>query len=417
MSIATLSASQAILKTKYPDGKLPKEQYTAAPFVATLAKKEDFDGENKKVALQTENPQGSSADFPTALGSLAQGTYKNFLLTRVQHFGVARITGQAMKAAEKNSGALVDLWKNETDGISNTELIGLEIYCFGNGTGVLGTISSGQTGTTITLTSPDDITKFSLFMRVQAVSSATSLSPTLRSGYVIISAIDRINGTITTTSGNWNDAGNIPGIQSTDSLVRMGDNATAGVSAVETGVAQYIIGGTSPVDLMSLVRSSDPTRLAGNAYNATGVAYSDAIIEAESLRNLQYQGVTDSVIWANPRDISQWKKQLSGKETFPRTQMKSTIAEVSFSAIEFAGDSGPIKIMTSPFIKRNQAFLLDMNSFALASLGPAPQMLNYDGPNFLRVANDDAYEVRFGRYDNLECNAPVKSIQITNFGA
>ena len=413
---ATIAASQAILKTKYPDGKLPKTQFTKAPFVASLTKKEDFDGNNKQIALQTENPQGSSADFPTALGSLAQGTYKNFLLTRVQHFGVARITGQAMKAAEKSSGALVDLWKNETDGISTTELMNLEIYSFGAGDGVLGTIVSGTTTTVLTLATVSDAVKFSLGMRLQAV-SATGLSPTLRAGFVVVSAIDRVLGTLTTTSGAWNAAGNIPGILNTDSLVRMGDNALAGTSAVVTGIGQYIVGGASPATLFGLVRSGDPARLAGNLYNATTVPYSDAIIEAESLRDLQYQGAMDTVMWANPRDIAQWKKQLSGKETFPRTEMKSTVAGVSFSAIEYAGNNGPIKIMTSPFLSRNTAYLLEMDSFALESIGPAPQMLNYDGPNFLRVANDDAYEVRFGFYGNISCNKPVASIQISNFGA
>ncbi len=413
---ATIAASQAILKTKYPDGKLPTSQYKQAPFVASMGKKEDFDGNNKVIALQTENPQGSSADFPTALGSLAQGTYQNFLLTRVQHFGVARITGQAMKAAEKNSGALVDLWKNETDGISTTELLNLEIYAFGNGTGVLGTIASGTGGTAVTLNAVSDITKFALGMRLQAVSSATSLSPTLRGGFVTISSIDRVAGTLTCSSGNWSDAGNIPGIGATDSLVRMGDASVAGTSAVVTGIGQYVVGGASPGTLFSLDRNSDPARLAGNTYDATRVPYSDAVIEAESLRNLQYKG-GELVGWFNPRDIAQWKKQLSGKETFPRTEMKTTVAGVSFSAIEYAGDNGPIKLMTSPFLARNTGYLLDMDSFALESIGPAPQMLNYDGPNFLRVANDDAYEVRFGFYGNISCNKPVSSIKITNFGA
>ncbi len=412
---ATLTASAAIVKTKYPDGRLPKAQFQKAPFTATVQKKENFDGNNKVIALQTENPQGSSADFATALGSLAQGTYKNFLLTRVQHFGVARITGQAMKAAAKDSGALVDLWKNETDGISSTELLGTEMYLFGNGTGVLGTITSGTTGTVVTLATVSDIVKFSIGMRVQAVSSATSLSPTLQGGYVVISAIDRKAGTLATTSGNWNAAGNIPGIGATDSLVRMGDNSTAGTSAVITGIGQYLVGGTTPGTLFALNRNTDPVRLASQSYDATTVPYSDAIIEAESLRNLQYNTGTLEM-WANPRDIAQWKKQLSGKETFPRTEMKSTVADVSFSAIEFAGDNGPIKIMTSPFISRNTAYLINKESFALESLGPVPHLLDYDGPNFLRVANDDAYEVRFGLYANLSCNCPVASIQITNFG-
>lgn len=411
---ATLAASTAILKTRYPDGRLPKAQYQKFPFVATLQKKEDFNGESKVIALQTENPQGSSADFATALGSLAQGKYNKFTLTRVEHFGVARIRGQALKAAQ-GTGALVDLWKNETDGISATEMKMQEIYAFGAGDGVLGTIASGSTGTAVTLGTISDIVKFDLGMRVQAVST-TGLSPVLRSGYTTISAIDRSAGTLTCTSGNWNDAGNIPGIGSTDSLVRMGDNASAGSGVVLTGLGQWLVGGSSPGTLFGLQRNADPVRLASQVYDATTVPYEDALIEAESLRNLQFVGGSLEG-WFNPRDLAQMKKQLGGKATYPRTEMKGTMAGVSFSAVEFNGDNGPIKLMSSPFIGRNKGFLLAKDTFSLDSLGPAPHMLDYDSNNFLRVAADDAYEVRFGTYGNIACNMPVASIRITNFGA
>ena len=47
---ATIAASAAILKTKYPDGKLPKSQFMQAPFTATIPKKETFGGNNKVIA-------------------------------------------------------------------------------------------------------------------------------------------------------------------------------------------------------------------------------------------------------------------------------------------------------------------------------------------------------------------------------
>ncbi len=412
---ATLAASQAILKVKYPEGRLPKAQYVKFPYQATVAKKEDFDGNTKTIAIQTENPQGSSADFATALGSLAQGTYKKFDLTRVEHFGIARIKGQALKAASKSSGALVDLWKNETDGISMTEMKGIEIYALGNGDGVLGTIASGSTGGTVTLGTIEDAVKFDLGMRVQAV-SATGLSPTLRGGFVTITTINRAAGTLAVASGNWNDAGAIPGIGATDSLVRMGDSASGGTGVVITGLGQWLVGGTTPGTLMSLSRNSDPVRLASQVYNATTVPYEDALIEAESLKNLQYVGGSLEG-WFNPRDIAQMKKQLGGKATYPRTEIKGTMAGVSFSAVEFNGDTGPIKLMTSPFISRHQGFLLAKDTIAFESLGPMPQMANYDSNEFLRVASDDAYEVRFATYGNQSCSIPSASIQISNFGA
>jgi hypothetical protein len=410
---ANLTASAAILKVKYPTGALPKAQYQKFPWVASVSKKEDFDGESRTIAIQTENPQGSSSDFPTALGSLQQGTYKKFTLTRVQHFGVARITGQAMKAAAKDSGSLVNLWKNETDGASATEMKGQEIYCLGDGDGVLGVIASGSTGATVTLATPTDIVKFDLGIRLQAV-SAVGLSPTLRAGFVTVTGIDRSAGTLT-VSGNWNAVGNIPGIGSTDALVRMGDNAASGVGKVVTGVGQWLVGGTSPGTLFGCVRTDDPVRLASQVYDATNVNYTDAIIEAESLRNMQYvSGQLE--MWANPRDIAQWKKQLMGKVTYERCDVKGTMAGVSFKGIAFDGDNGPINVMTSPFIGRNKAYLLAKDSFCLQSIGPAPQMLDFDNNNFLRVASDDAYEVRFGAYLQQSCDVPSASIRISNFG-
>ena len=115
---ATLAASAAILKVRYPDGKLPSALYKNFKYTASVGKREDFTGKSRVIAIQNENPQGSSADFPTAQGSLKQGVYNSFEVTRSEHFGLARIKGQTLKAAEGDEGALVDLWKNETEGIS-----------------------------------------------------------------------------------------------------------------------------------------------------------------------------------------------------------------------------------------------------------------------------------------------------------
>jgi hypothetical protein len=61
--------------------------------------------------------------------------------------------------------------------------------------------------------------------------------------------------------------------------------------------------------------------------------------------------------------------------------------------------------------------LTDPDYISLDSLGPAPHMLDYDGPNYLRVASDDAYEVRFGMYGNQVVTMPVSGLRITNLGA
>lgn len=408
---ATLALSEAILKRRFPDGELPKAQHASFPFISMVSKSTDFDGDDKVVALQTENVQGSSADFATALGSLYQGQYSRFLLERVEHFTVARIKGQALKAAQKNTGALVDLWMNETDSASLTELKCLETYAFGNGSGTLGAATFSST--TATLSTISNIVYFDINMRVGAVSDAT-LSPTVRTGYARVTGIDRSAGTLTTGSA-WTTQ--ITGLTNGDYLCRAGDNASGGAGVVITGLQSWIAGGASPGTLFGLSRNTDPVRLAGQSYDASGVPMEDAVIEAEALVSVQGH-MGGKTLWANPRDVANLKKSLSGKVTYQREKVSSSVAGVSFEAVQFEGDNGTIKIMTSPFCPRNMAFLVDMSYGSLDSLGPAPQMLDWDSNSFLRVASDDAYEVRIGLYGQLNWGrAPVKHIRITNFGA
>lgn len=410
---ATNALSVAILRRRYATGKVPKANFTDFPFVSMVEKKEDFVGDDYSIPIQTENPQGVGTSIQQAQGSAAQGNYVRFLLTRVEYFGVARIKGQALRTATlKGDGAVVDLWKNETDGITQTFLKQLEIMGFGTGNGVLGTIASGTTGATVTLTTVEDVSNFDVGMKVRAVSD-TTLSPTLRSGEATITTIDRANGTLTLLAGNWNSI--ITSIANGDSLVRSGDQAAGGVPAVPSGLRQWLIGGATPGTLKSLNRNQDPVRLASQSLDMTGLPMADSIVDLESLISMQGK-LSKKVLWAHPRDFRQVKKSQMGKATFPRQDMKSTIASISFSAVQWEGDAGTIPMMLSPFVPRNNVVLKDMSTFALYSAGPAPQPLDYDKSDFLRVATDDAYEVRIGMYGDYGDNSPVQSARGTNWG-
>lgn len=411
---ATLAASTAILKVRYPDGRLPVSCYRNTKYVATCAKDESDGSDSRVLAFQHEYPQGSSAVFATALGSLKQGTYSKFTLSRVEHFGIARIKGQALKAAEGDENALVDLWKNETDGASRTELLNHEIYSFGNGSGVLGRISSGQTTATITLTVASDAARFALGMRVGLVST-NDLSPTARTGYAAVTGVDRAAGTVTIGS-NWNAA--IIGAQANDYIVRAGDEASGGTAAVLTGLGGWVVGGSSPGTLFGLNRNTDPVRSAGQSYDATGMPIEEAVQEAEAL-SAQQGGMGDKTLWCHVRDFANLKKALGTKVTYPRTQVKGTMAGVSFSGVQVEGDDGTITIMTSPFISRNTAFLLPEDASILPSVGPAPHLQNYDKNDFLRVSGDDAQEVRFASYlqHAVRPGALGACVVLSNFGA
>jgi hypothetical protein len=98
--------------------------------------------------------------------------------------------------------------------------------------------------------------------------------------------------------------------------------------------------------------------------------------------------------------------------------MNSADGMFSFRGIAFEGTNQEMKIMSSPFCPRNTFFMVDWSSFADASLGKAPQLLDYDnsGVKNLVVPSDDALECRWGSYDQIQCDNPASNIVCINWG-
>ncbi len=407
---ATVSGSQAALKVLYPNGELPKSINETFTVLKRLKKETDFVGELAYVPIQNANPQGSSADFATAQANIAQGNYLRSALTRVTHHGVARVTGEAAEAAVKSEGALVDLWDNETRGIATTEMSTLATYIYGTGDGVLGCVLSGYNTTTITLTSTANMNYFELGMTLRAV-SAVGLNPTVRAeaSRMVVTGIDRRNRTLTFGSAFNSHA---TSGQNGDFVVRSGDQSGVSASTVITGLDAYVAGGTAPGALFGLTRSADPVRLAGQAVDYAGWAMEDAAVDASA--QVGFQGIGyPGVMIANNIDIANMKKSLGSKIIYNDGGGK---AKHSFSGVSIDGEAGPIEIVADPFCPRNKAFLLKLDAFSLFSLKAAPHLNKFDGMDFMRRPDADAYEVRFVFYGNVKCKNPGPHVKLTNFG-
>lgn len=411
---ATVAGSQAALKVLYPNGELPKSINDMFVTHKRLKKETDFVGELAYVPIQNANPQGSSADFAEAQANIQQGNYLRFALPRVQHHGIARVTGEAAEAAVKSEGALVDLWDNETRGIATTEMSTQATYIFGTGDGVLGRMASGHTTVTVTMAAGTNMNYFELNQTLKAV-TALGLSPTVRSGGAAkarISGIDRRNRTLTFPAA-LNTL--ITDVAATDYLVRSGDQASA-AATVLTGFDAYVAGGTTPGTLFGLNRTPDPVRLAGQNIDYTGWAMEDAVVDASAQAGFQGIGYPDVLI-ANNIDVANMKKSLGAKIIYDRGEGGSKTGSHSFSKLVIEGEAGPIEIVADPFCPRNKGFLLKLDMFSLFSLKAAPHLNKFDGMDFLRRPDADAYEVRFVMYGNLKCKNPGPHVKLTNFGA
>lgn len=411
---ASVAGSQAALKVLYPNGELPKSIQQKFVLLERMKKEKNFVGELQMVPIQNANPQGLAGDVPTAQANVQQGNYLRFQLTRIKHYGIARITGEAAEAAVRTEGALVDLWANETQGVAVAESSTLATYIYGTGDGTLSQLDSTAVVASLTLQLPTtaNMNYFEIGMKVKAV-SAQGLSPVIRAGSAKITGIDRRNRTLTTAAGNW--SAQITGLAVTDFLTREGDQvpgAGAAPTAVVTGLAEYVRGGAAPGTIFGLNRNADPVRLAGQSINYSGWGMEDAVVDASSQAG--FQGVGDpKTLVMNNIDVAQMKRSMGAKIQY---NGGGGTATHSFSKLVIAGENGDIEILSDPFCPRNTGYLLDLSAFSLFSIGGAPSLAKFDGMDFLRIPTDDVYEVRFKTYGNVKCKLPGPQVQLQNLG-
>lgn len=409
---ATLSGSEAALKYLYPKGEMPKSINEMFNALKRIKKETDFVGDSAFVPLQNANPQGLGSTLSAAQDNVYQGSYARFQLTRVSHYAVARITGEAAEAAVKSEGALVDLWDNETKGVATSEMAQLATYLFGTGDGVLGRMSSGHTTTTVTMAPGTNMNYFELNMTIKAV-SATGLASTVRSGGAAkarITGIDRRARTLTFSAALDTL---ITDVTATDYLVRNADHHSSGTATVITGLDEIVKGGTAPGTLWGLNRNTDPVRFAGQRIDYAGWAMEDALVDASAQVGFQGVGYPNVAIMNNI-EFAAIKKSLAAKLSYNRPGGKS--ADYSFSDISIEGENGPIEILPDPFCPRNQCFLLALDKFALWSLKAAPHLADFDSLKVLRRHDSDTYEIRFVFYGQLKCVNPGPHVVLTSFG-
>ena len=406
---ATNALSEAVLKRRYQSG-VAKAQFEKFNVINAIDKKTDWKGDDYAISVETEGPQGQGPDIPAAQAGAAQSKFYRALIQRKEYYGVVRIKGQALRTAtSKSDGALVDLWSHELDGIEQTLLKYLECLSMGAGNGVLGTISTGVTGVEVTLTVTEDVNNMSIGMPVQLV-DGTSLSPTVRAGSGVISGLNRAAGKVTLAAA-WDVT--FTGATNGDSIIVAGTAAVGGTNTVPAGMRKWFEGGSTPGTWKSLTRNDDPVRLASQVLDMTGLPMAEAIIDLESL--IQIQGHEPKLkLICNPRDMRQVKKTLYGKVAFSSGGGTPTIG---FNGADWEGNNGKISTLQSPFCPKNNVFLVRMDRFALISDGPAPMPMNFGKENMITLATDDAAEARFGFYAEFGASSFVDSARGTGWGS
>jgi len=223
-----------------------------------------------------------------------------------------------------------------------------------------------------------------------------------------LTQIDRITGTYT-AAGLWNAA-----VVATDIAFVEGDYTAAASTNMVAGLNTWVPTLAAGVGvLFGVNRALDVTRLGGLRQAAFGGTVEESLIRGAFL--VDANGGKPSHVFLNPINYRDLVNGLGAKVTYERVQSPHIGMDgvIGFKSVCIDGPKGPIYCISDNACPEDVAWMLQMDTWVMASLGAAPKLINTrDGNRFLRQNNQDGYEIRCCYYGNMGCRAPGYNCRI-----
>lgn len=169
-----LTNSSNALKTYYLDA-ISEQLNNANPLLAMIKKTSDnvYGKEVKMLAIHGMNGGIGAGSEEGALPTAKGNKYAQFTGTLKNLYGTIEISDKAIRASESNSGAFINLLNAEMEGLIKASNASFARMLFGDGTGVLATISSISGNTLIV----DTVKNLEEGMLVQIFTSELGIGP------------------------------------------------------------------------------------------------------------------------------------------------------------------------------------------------------------------------------------------------
>jgi hypothetical protein len=405
MASMDLDAFDGALKEYYTGTKVKRLQYEDHPFLAMVPKNTNFVGDVLPQPVIFGGPQGRSATFATAKANKRAGKVTKFLLERAKDYGLISIDNETLEASAGNEGAFISAKTHEIDGMFNNVSTSLSAALFRDGNGWIGQVyaepSENASTFVITLAQAEDVVNFEVGQVItiySAVSSGTKRNSDGTDDEWVIAAINRDSGAITLT-GTYDSSGTIT---ANDYIFTEGDEGLK-VKGLEAWIPA-----TAPTSsaFLGVDRSVDPVRLGGIRYDASAMSIEEGLISAAARAHREGAKLTHCFMnhanWANLEKEQGSKVQI----------IKEQVAGLGFTGIQLATPKGVIKVFADGSCLATRAYMLQMDTWKLHSLGEAPKFIGGDGMKFLRESDSDGVEARVGYYAQLGCNAPGFNVNV-----
>lgn len=396
----------AALKTLYPAEAVKNLVYKNNPLFALITKDEGFYGDSSKEPIVIGTPQNRSNTFATANVTTTNSQLKAFLVTRKANYSMASIANETLESSESDKGAFMKAVKFEIDQalLALTRSIAVQMYR--SGTGTVAQISSTATvnsaSTMVALSNPEHITNLEVGMSI-ALSGTDGGAA--RSGTAFIVSIDRAAGSFLCAATFGGSAAAltslISGAAASDYIYQSAGDINAAIS----GLTAWLAGSdATSTTFFGVDRTADKTRLAGIKYDGSAQTIEEALIDAAGL--VAREGGRPDMVFVSFKDWRNLVKALGSKVQYVDVNVDEADVKVGFTGLSLNGANGVIKVVPDQNCPAGTAFILQMDTWKLKSLGEAVRLFNADGLTMIRDASSDSLLVRCFSYAQMSCRAP-----------
>lgn len=398
------TTAAAFLKRKYSPQYIVNTVTSRASRVFKMCKKDPAGGGAFYDFLAVaEDVGGNSPDFATAQSGATDATTtvgSQFLVPWCEDNTVQRIKAKAIAQSKNNDGAWTQLLKYAMDSCMRLAAFSLSLSLATQGWGEVCQITASA-GSTFKCLRPEHIHRLYKGMKLQF--SQLLNTTVLRSATILtITAIDpnanlvTLSGTLASVSAVDNDFAFIAGAR--DNSATPGRNKPSGLPV---WLPAQPVTDTTISTLYNVVRSNN-TRLYGNFTDGTLLSIEQALTTNAQVVSSIGNAEGQRVFVVAPAVYTALSTELGSNKRY-----NSDAGQVGFKTIIVDVDGVEAKVIPDKFFDTQYAYCIDPNTVVYASIGALPQINDVDGNKVLRVADDNAVEVRVVSYSCIAVKDPM----------
>ena len=406
------AAADIVSKERYTDLTIESLVFQSE-LLGMLPKNPKYGGKLYVGSMRNAVQSTVSASDTVAFTSGGPSQYVRWQVPWREGYASANLTGRAIDETNGDENAMVEAQVSEEDGAYQAIGIHLGSAIYGNGGGAIGQADNSTaypvSGPTIRLTRASDIVNFYVGQVLNAAVSddGTGGGNPIGGGTpvtAVVTAVD-VDNYLVTIGGNWSTV--FTGFTTNSYLFNQGDFASKVI-----GLQGWIPDDQHRANLSTafngVVRSNDPTRLAGHAYYGAGAPKGESIIQL--LRRVQAMKGRPKHCFLNPADYADVVLDFEGRIQIT-TESAFKNPQIGFEGVKIATPYGNLAIYQDVFCPQGLGYLLDMSTWLMPSMGKVPKVATFgeNGVVWLPNATANSFQKRFVYRAAIYCSAPGKN--------